>query len=49
MYESMLNFPGSMFIEFDRLRRDLDDLFGAPSPPSSIPLMIIVCCINHAL
>ncbi|MDH3209498.1 MAG: Hsp20/alpha crystallin family protein [Burkholderiaceae bacterium] len=36
MYESMLNFPGSMFIEFDRLRRDLDDLFGAPSPPSSI-------------
>jgi len=28
MYES-LNFPGSLFVEFDRFRRELDDVFGA--------------------
>jgi HSP20 family protein len=31
MYESLLNFPGSLFGEFDRLRRELDDVFGRPS------------------
>jgi HSP20 family protein len=31
MYESLLNFPGSLFGEFDRLRRDLDDAFTRPS------------------
>jgi HSP20 family protein len=36
MYESMLNFPSSLFGEFERLRRELDDVFGAPGLPSSI-------------
>lgn len=36
MYESMLNFPGSLFGEFDRLRRELDDLFGTSFTPASI-------------
>lgn len=36
MYESMLNFPGSVFGEFERLRRELDDVFGATGLPSSI-------------
>ena len=31
MYESLLNFPGSVFGEFDRLRRELDDVFDRPS------------------
>ncbi|HJV62910.1 MAG TPA: Hsp20/alpha crystallin family protein [Albitalea sp.] len=36
MLESMLNFPGGLFGEFERLRRDMDDLFGASGLPSSI-------------
>jgi HSP20 family protein len=36
MYESMLNFPGSLFGEFDRLRRELDDVFGRPSSIRSV-------------
>lgn len=36
MYESMLNFPGGLFGEFDRLRRELDDVFGVSGLPSSI-------------
>lgn len=36
MYESMLNFPGSVLGEFERLRRELDDAFGAAGLPSSI-------------
>ena len=28
MYPSLLNFPGGLFSEFDRVRRDLDALFG---------------------
>jgi HSP20 family protein len=31
MYESLLSFPGSLFGDFDRLRRELDDVFGRPS------------------
>ena len=31
MYESMLNFPSSLFGEFERLRRELDDVFGVSS------------------
>ena len=31
MYESLLNFPGGLFGEFDRLRREFDDVFGRPS------------------
>jgi HSP20 family protein len=36
MYESLLNYPGSLFDQFDRLRRELDDTFGVPGLPSSI-------------
>lgn len=35
MYESMLNFPGT-FDQFERLRRELDDVFGVSGLPSSI-------------
>lgn len=36
MYTSMLSFPASVFSDFERLRRDLDDVFGLASAPSSI-------------
>jgi HSP20 family protein len=36
MYESMLSFPGSLYGQFDRLRRELDDVFGTAGLPSSI-------------
>src|SRR5258705_5907724 len=36
MYESMLNFPSSLFGEFERLRRELDDVFGAVGLPTGI-------------
>jgi HSP20 family protein len=36
MYESLMNYPGSLFDQFDRLRRELDDVFGVPGLPSSI-------------
>lgn len=37
MYESLWSFPGGVLGEFDRLRRELDDVFGASaSQPSSI-------------
>jgi HSP20 family protein len=36
MYESMTNFPGSLYGQFDRLRRELDDVFGTAGLPSSI-------------
>jgi len=36
MYESLLNYPNSLFGEFERLRRELDDAFGASGLPSSI-------------
>ena len=28
MFPSLLNYPGSLFGEFERLRRDMDDVFG---------------------
>ena len=34
MYHSMLSFPGSVFADFDRLRRELDDAFGQAMPAS---------------
>ena len=34
MYASMLNFPGSLFGDFERLRRELDDFFQAGTPSS---------------
>lgn len=36
MFESLLNFPGGLFGDFERLRRELDDVFGVSSLPSSI-------------
>jgi HSP20 family protein len=36
MYESMLNHPYSLFGQFDRLRRELDDVFGVTGLPGSI-------------
>jgi len=34
MYESLLNYPNSLFGEFERLRRELDDAFGSALPAS---------------
>lgn len=36
MYQSMLSFPASVFSDFDRLRRELDDAFGLAGMPASI-------------
>jgi HSP20 family protein len=36
MYESFLNHPYSLFGQFERLRRELDDVFGASGLSSSI-------------
>ena len=36
MYESILNHPNSLFGQFERLRRELDDVFGVNGLPSSI-------------
>jgi HSP20 family protein len=36
MYESLLNYPGSLFGQFERLRRELDEAFGTSAWPSSI-------------
>lgn len=36
MYASILNHPNSLFGQFDRLRRELDDVFGTAGLPSSI-------------
>ena len=36
MYESILNRPNTLFGQFERLRRELDDVFGVSGLPSSI-------------
>jgi len=36
MFESLLNFPSSLFGDFERLRREFDDVFGATGFPTSI-------------
>lgn len=36
MYESMLSYPGSLFGQFERMRRELDDVFGISTLPTSI-------------
>jgi len=36
MYESILNQPSSLFGQFERLRRELDDVFGVSGLPTSI-------------
>jgi HSP20 family protein len=35
MYETFLNYPNSLFGQFERLRRELDDVFGVSGLPSS--------------
>jgi HSP20 family protein len=36
MYESILNYPNSLFGHFEHLRRELDDVFGVSGLPNSI-------------
>jgi HSP20 family protein len=36
MYASLLNHPNSLFGQFERLRRELDDVFGVSGLPSGI-------------
>jgi HSP20 family protein len=36
MYEAVLNHPNSLLGQFERLRRELDDVFGVPGLASSI-------------
>jgi len=36
MYESILSHPNNLFGQFERLRRELDDVFGVSGLPSSI-------------
>jgi HSP20 family protein len=36
MYESLWSQPGSLFAEVDRLRREVDDMFGLAGVPASI-------------
>jgi HSP20 family protein len=36
MYASLLNFPGALFGDFERLRRELDDVFDSGGLPASI-------------
>ena len=36
MYESVLNHPNSLFGQFERLRHELDDVFGVSGLPTSI-------------
>ena len=36
MYESIMNHPNDMFGQFERLRRELDDVFGVAGLPNSI-------------
>jgi len=36
MYETLWSFPGGVLGEFERLRRELDDVFGGAGVPSSI-------------
>lgn len=36
MFESIVNHPYSLFGQFDRLRREIDDVFGVTGLPSSI-------------
>jgi len=36
MYESLLTYPNSLFGPFERLRQELDDVFGVAGLPSSI-------------
>jgi len=36
MYESMMSYPDTLFGQFERLRRELDDVFGVSGVPGSI-------------
>jgi len=37
MYESLFTFPGSLFADVERLRREIDDVFGMPASIRSVP------------
>lgn len=43
MYESLLNFPGGLFADFDRVRREMDTLL----PQGDAPLGIRAVAGNH--
>ena len=36
MFDSLLSSPGSVFSEFERLRREMDEMFGGTGLPASI-------------
>lgn len=36
MFHSVMSYPGGLFAELDRLRREVDDMFGMAALPSSI-------------
>jgi HSP20 family protein len=40
MYESLLNFPGTLFSDFERLRRDFEQAFDTPGLPAGMPASI---------
>src|SRR3989337_962030 len=40
MYESLLNFPGTLFSDFDRLRREFDQAFDTTGLPGAMPASI---------
>lgn len=40
MYESLLNFPGNLFSDFERLRREFEQTFETPGLPLGIPASI---------
>ena len=40
MYESLLNFPGNLFSDFERLRREFDQALETPGLPAGLPASI---------
>lgn len=40
MYESLLNFPGTLFSDFERLRREFEQAFETSGLPSGMPASI---------
>jgi len=40
MYESLLSFPGTLFSDYDRLRREFDQAFDTGSLPGGMPASI---------
>jgi HSP20 family protein len=40
MYESLLSFPGNLFSDFERLRREFDQILETPGLPAGLPASI---------